>query len=70
MLFKHSSVVIICVSFLQCIVQSYLQWLQDSDYDPNCRLCGKSLGEESSGECSRLTCYGKVLTLQALKVFA
>lgn len=41
----------------KCVVQSYLQWLQDSDYDPNCRLCGKNLGEESAGECVRLTCY-------------
>ncbi|KAA8587210.1 hypothetical protein FQN60_001046 [Etheostoma spectabile] len=24
----------------KCIVQSYLQWLQDSDYNPNCTLSG------------------------------
>ena len=45
--------------FFQCIVQSYLQWLQDSDYDPTCRLCGKNLGDESCGACVRLSCYGK-----------
>lgn len=37
-----------------CIVQSYLQWLQDSDYDPICQLCRKEL---SSGSCTRLLCY-------------
>ncbi|CAJ0939428.1 unnamed protein product, partial [Mesorhabditis belari] len=26
-------------SHSNCVVQSYLQWLQDSDYDPNCALC-------------------------------
>ncbi|ELU08622.1 hypothetical protein CAPTEDRAFT_169662 [Capitella teleta] len=41
----------------QCIVRSYLQWLQDSDYDPSCRLCGKVLGDESAGPCVRLVCY-------------
>lgn len=41
----------------KCVVQSYLQWLQDSDYDPACRLCGKNLSDEDSGECVRLTCY-------------
>lgn len=44
--------------FFQCIVRSYLQWLQDSDYDPSCRLCGKVLGDESAGPCIRLVCYG------------
>ncbi|KAL4717908.1 hypothetical protein ACJJTC_001326 [Scirpophaga incertulas] len=38
----------------KCIIQSYLQWLQDSDYNPICEICTKSLGEE---ECIRLTCY-------------
>lgn len=41
----------------KCVVQSYLQWLQDSDYDPSCRLCGKHLTDESSGPCVRLLCY-------------
>lgn len=38
----------------KCIIQSYLQWLQDSDYNPICEICTKSLSEE---ECIRLTCY-------------
>lgn len=37
-----------------CIVQSYLQWLQDSDYDPICQICRKDLG---TGTCTRLLCY-------------
>ncbi|XP_064600288.1 zinc finger protein-like 1 [Liolophura sinensis] len=41
----------------RCIVQSYLQWLQDSDYNPICKLCNKSLSDENSGECVRLVCY-------------
>lgn len=41
---------------LQCIVQSYLQWLQDSDYNPNCRLCNTPL---ASRETTRLVCYGE-----------
>lgn len=38
----------------KCIVQSYLQWLQDSDYNPTCELCRKDLAAEN---CIRLTCY-------------
>ncbi|CAK1550465.1 unnamed protein product [Leptosia nina] len=38
----------------KCIIQSYLQWLQDSDYNPICEICTKSLAEV---ECIRLTCY-------------
>nr|XP_049704746.1 zinc finger protein-like 1 homolog isoform X2 [Helicoverpa armigera] len=38
----------------KCIIQSYLQWLQDSDYNPICEICTKTLSE---GECIRLTCY-------------
>lgn len=41
---------------LQCIVQSYLQWLQDSDYNPNCRLCNIPLATQ---ETTRLVCYGE-----------
>ena len=26
-----------------CIVKSYLQWLQDSDYNPNCLFCDGQL---------------------------
>lgn len=39
----------------QCIVQTYLQWLQDSDYNPICELCSKDLKQE---DCIRLICYG------------
>ncbi|XP_004618464.1 zinc finger protein-like 1 [Sorex araneus] len=38
----------------KCIVQSYLQWLQDSDYNPNCRLCNAPL---TTRETTRLICY-------------
>ncbi|XP_042895251.1 zinc finger protein-like 1 homolog [Parasteatoda tepidariorum] len=38
----------------KCVVQSYLQWLQDSDYNPNCSICKTELAE---GDCIRLTCY-------------
>lgn len=40
----------------KCIVKSYLQWLQDSDYSPVCTLCTKELAAENR-ECVRLTCY-------------
>ncbi|KAH8284371.1 hypothetical protein KR018_010609 [Drosophila ironensis] len=42
------------LSSLQCIVQSYLQWLRDSDYVSNCTLCGTTLEQ---GDCVRLVCY-------------
>ncbi|XP_053544850.1 zinc finger protein-like 1 [Bombina bombina] len=38
----------------KCIIQSYLQWLQDSDFNPNCRLCNTHL---SSKDTTRLVCY-------------
>ncbi|XP_043095110.1 zinc finger protein-like 1 isoform X1 [Puntigrus tetrazona] len=38
----------------KCIVQSYLQWLQDSDYNPNCSLCSQPL---DSQDTVRLVCY-------------
>ncbi|CAL1547464.1 unnamed protein product [Lymnaea stagnalis] len=41
----------------KCIVKSYLQWLQDSDYSPLCTLCNHNLSDEEYGECVRLTCY-------------
>lgn len=37
-----------------CVVQSYLQWLQDSDYNSICELCNKELHIDDS---IRLTCY-------------
>ncbi|KAI0237174.1 Zinc finger protein-like 1 [Lamellibrachia satsuma] len=41
----------------RCIVQSYLQWLQDSDYEPLCKLCNRSLSDDAAGPCVRLICY-------------
>jgi len=41
-------------SHKKCVVQSYLAWLQDSDYNPDCSFCNSPLSEE---ECVRLTCY-------------
>jgi len=38
----------------KCVVQSYLAWLQDSDYNPNCEFCKGPLGED---DCVRLVCY-------------
>ncbi|CAG08891.1 unnamed protein product, partial [Tetraodon nigroviridis] len=38
----------------KCIVQSYLQWLQDSDYNPNCSLCNDPL---TAQDTVRLVCY-------------
>ncbi|XP_077646718.1 zinc finger protein-like 1 [Lonchura striata] len=38
----------------KCIVRSYLQWLQDSDYSPQCPLCRAPLGERDT---VRLACY-------------
>lgn len=38
----------------KCIVQSYLQWLQDSDYNPNCALCNTLL---NAHDTVRLICY-------------
>ncbi|XP_033927737.1 zinc finger protein-like 1 [Melopsittacus undulatus] len=38
----------------KCIVQSYLQWLQDSDYSPDCALCGTAL---QGRDTVRLVCY-------------
>lgn len=51
----------------QCIIQSYLQWLQDSDYNPICEICTKSLAE---GECIRLTCYRKFLIIANLHIYS
>lgn len=41
-------------SHKKCVVQSYLAWLQDSDYCPDCSFCNSPLSED---ECVRLTCY-------------
>ncbi|XP_045585473.1 zinc finger protein-like 1 homolog [Procambarus clarkii] len=37
-----------------CVVQSYLHWLDGSDYNPVCRICDDQL---AAGECIRLVCY-------------
>ncbi|CAD5224763.1 unnamed protein product [Bursaphelenchus okinawaensis] len=38
---------------LQCVVQTYLSWLTDSDYDTKCLLCSEAL---SAKETVRLKC--------------
>ncbi len=38
------------------MVQSYLLWLQDSDYSPQCDYCNHDLANEV---CVRLVCYRK-----------
>jgi len=38
------------------VIKSYLQWLQNSDFDPNCIGCKQGL---SHGDLVRLGCYGK-----------
>uniref|UniRef100_H2YGH2 Zinc finger protein-like 1 n=2 Tax=Ciona savignyi TaxID=51511 RepID=H2YGH2_CIOSA len=47
----------------RCIVQSYLNWLKDSDYNPNCQLCNETL---LAGEVVRLLCYD-VLHIRCLE---
>ena len=41
----------------KCIVQSYLKWLEDSDYNPVCGLCDVKLAEDDPGPTVRLLCY-------------
>lgn len=38
----------------KCVVQSYLQWLKDSDWDSRCSLCKTDLQLQ---HCVRLVCY-------------
>ncbi|XP_065510187.1 zinc finger protein-like 1 isoform X3 [Caloenas nicobarica] len=38
----------------KCVVRSYLQWLQDSDYSPDCPLCRSPLSDRDT---VRLVCY-------------
>ena len=47
----------------QCIVQSYLRWLEDSDCDPKCQLCKEDLKDHP---CVRLTCYRKYIKYKNL----
>ncbi|XP_058463846.1 zinc finger protein-like 1 homolog [Malaya genurostris] len=42
------------VNHTKCTVQSYIQWLKDSDFDSCCTLCGSLLDDE---DCVRLICY-------------
>ncbi|CAG0921402.1 unnamed protein product [Notodromas monacha] len=44
----------VLLSLKYCIVQSYLQWLEDNDYIPVCELCKKGL---NAAGCIRLICY-------------
>lgn len=52
------------IFYFQCVVQSYLQWLQDSDYNPVCELCTRELANE---DCVRLVCYRKYQELNLFK---
>lgn len=40
----------------QCIVRSYVSWLQDNDFNPNCSLCQRPL-TDTGEETIRLICY-------------
>lgn len=54
----------------QCIVQSYLQWLKDSDYDASCKFCGNPLQDENADQdCVRLICYRKYTGSSCLNSF-
>lgn len=37
----------------KCVIKSYLQWLQDSDFDPNCPYCKRPMEDQDT---IRLTC--------------
>nr|CAG4641090.1 EOG090X0ASS [Eulimnadia texana] len=50
----------------KCVVQSYLQWLKDSDYSSVCTLCSSDL---SNSDCIRLVCY-HVFHLSCLDSYA
>ncbi|XP_053205212.1 zinc finger protein-like 1 [Panonychus citri] len=39
----------------KCIVRPYLQWLEDSTYEPVCGLCHQNLNNDN--DCVRLICY-------------
>uniref|UniRef100_A0A2M4BV80 Zinc finger protein-like 1 homolog n=1 Tax=Anopheles marajoara TaxID=58244 RepID=A0A2M4BV80_9DIPT len=42
------------VNHTTCTVQSYIQWLKDSDFGSNCTLCGSP---RNTDDCVRLICY-------------
>ena len=48
---------------VQCVVKTYLQWLNDTDFDPNCQLCKSSL--DDGRETIRLPCFGELCPLAA-----
>ncbi|GMT09743.1 hypothetical protein PFISCL1PPCAC_1040, partial [Pristionchus fissidentatus] len=39
-----------------CVVQTYLQWLSDSDFDPNCTLCSSPMNN-GDAPTVRLQCF-------------
>ncbi|XP_058876731.1 zinc finger protein-like 1 [Acipenser ruthenus] len=41
----------------KCIVQSYLQWLQDSDYNPTCTLCSTALADKETPDSCATMCF-------------
>lgn len=41
----------------RCIVKSYIQWLQDSDYENTCQICQISLDEGPVENLIRLCCF-------------
>jgi len=49
---------------VRCIVKSYLQWLQDSDFETSCCICQETL---ESGDVIRLLCYDVLHTACAEK---
>jgi hypothetical protein len=49
-------------SLFQCVVQPYLQWLEDSSFKSKCSLCQLNLANE---ECLRLLCYRTYFGLPA-----
>ena len=44
------------------MVNSYLKWLEDSDYDAVCILCAHSL---QNGPVVRLICYGMYVLINS-----
>lgn len=44
----------------QCVVKTYLQWLSDSEFSPNCALCQSTL--DDGRDTIRLPCFGPRVT--------
>ena len=53
----YNLMISLCIP-LQCIVAPYLQWLEDSNYQPVCGLCRQELSDKSQ-QTIRLICYRK-----------